>query len=109
MTSPVVIEHLDIIKNTCPGRVPAAVNLSLYSLPLQQLEEALSNSIVVAVTAPTHTPLQVMRLQKRVSVVAGVLAALVGVNNYLALRLATPDRRHQQRIQCQLLGYPGLH
>ena len=108
MASPVVIEHLDIIKNICSGGVPASVNFSLYPLSLQQLEEALSNSIVVAVTAPTHTPLQVMRLQKRVPVVAGVLAALVGVHNHLALRLATPDL-HQQRIQCQLLGYPGLH
>jgi hypothetical protein len=50
MASPVVIKHLDIIKNICPGGVPAAVDLSLYSLPLQQLEDALSNSIVVVVT-----------------------------------------------------------
>jgi len=49
MASLVVIEHLDIIKNICSGAVTAAVNLSLDSLPLQQLEEALSNSIVVAV------------------------------------------------------------
>lgn len=98
MVPPVVIEHLDTINNICSSGVPAAVNLSLCSLPLQQLEEALSNSIVVAVTAPTHSALPVMRLPKRVPVVVGLLAALVRVHNHLALRLATPDS-HQKCIQ----------
>ena len=78
------------------------------SLALQQLEEALGNRIVVAVSSSAHTPFQAMFPQETLPVVTGVLATLVRMHHHLCFGVP-PPYRHQQRIQYQLLGDPGLH
>ena len=50
------------------------------ALAFEQLEEALGNSIIVTVSAATHTGLKAVGFQKVLPVMAGVLAALVTMN-----------------------------
>ena len=72
-----VVKHLDVIEHIGPGILPCTVDLSLDSLPFQQLKEALSHGIVVTVAASTHAGNQVVGLQKATPIATAVLTAMV--------------------------------
>jgi len=49
-----VIEHLDVIEHITAGFFASAVGFPSDALPLQQLEKAFRDRVVVTVTASTH-------------------------------------------------------
>lgn len=85
-----VVEHLDVVEHVrgCGG--PGRVDPPLDPLLLQDAEEALGHRVVVAVAATAHARHHPMRLQERLPVAAGELAALVGVHHDAGARLAPP-------------------
>ena len=108
MTALRVVEHLDVIEDIPACRFPVAIGLSPDALPLEQLEEALDDSVVVTVPAPAHAGHQVVCLQEGLPVVAAELAALVRMYQHLLRGLAAPDG-HQQGADGQLSGHPLAH
>ena len=54
MTPDSIVKHLDIIKHIAAGFVSCRVNPALDPLPFEPLEEALGDSIVVAIAPPAH-------------------------------------------------------
>ena len=49
-----IVEHFDIVKNVAAGVLSVFVGPSLDPLTLQELEEALGNGVVVAVSPAAH-------------------------------------------------------
>lgn len=93
-----VVKHLDVMENILPGLLPICIGLALDPLALEQLKEALRYRIIVAVTAPTHTRLQIVCAQKGLPVVAAELATLIRMHQHFPLG-ASPSYRHEQGIE----------
>lgn len=55
-----VAEHLDVVEYILPGFDTGLVCPAPYSLTLQQVEEALGNSVIVAVSGSAHRVLQIV-------------------------------------------------
>jgi len=96
-----IVEHLDVIEDILPGIGTCCIGLSTNALTLDKLEEAFSNSVIVAVTSPAHALLQIVSIEEIAPVVAAELASLIRVHHHSILRLPAPDG-HQQRIHRQL-------
>jgi hypothetical protein len=71
-----IVEHLDIVKDILPCLVTGAVCLPPNSFPLEQLEEALGNGVIMAVPAPTHALLKIVLIQEITPIVAAELTSL---------------------------------
>ena len=91
MTPLAVVEHLDIVKDIAPGLAPCGIYLFANSLALEQLEEAFSYGVVVAIATSAHACLQAMALQEALPSIAGKLTALVRVNQHCVRWMSTPD------------------
>jgi hypothetical protein len=74
-----VIKHFDIIEHITPCLLAVRTDPSAYPLPLEQLEETLSHSIVMAVAASALAGYQVVCLQEMLPVVTAELATLTGL------------------------------
>ena len=85
-----IAEHLDVVEHILSGVGSCLLASASYLLSLEQVEEALGNGIVVTVPAPAHRVFQIVMLQERCPVHTGELRTLIGVDEYLALRLPTP-------------------
>ena len=72
-----VVEHLNVIKHVLPCRVACDVGPSPDPLAFQELEEALCDSIIMAVSTSTHACIQIVFAEKRLPLLAGVLRALI--------------------------------
>ena len=103
-----VVEKLDVVENVRACVVSGLVDLSLDALGLQQREEALGHGVVVTVASSTHAGFQVVVVEKLAPIAAGVLDALIRVNQHPLLRLATPDG-HQQGVDDQIGPWIVLH
>jgi hypothetical protein len=57
-----VIKHFDVIEHITPCLLAVGIDPSAYPLPLEQLEETLSHSIVMAVATSALAGYQVVRL-----------------------------------------------
>ena len=99
-----VVEYLYVVEHARCCHGPCRVDPPLDTLFLQDAEEALGHGIAVAVPATTHTRHHPARLQERLPIAAGELAALVGVDHHPRTRLAAPRRCHQ-RLQHQIAGH----
>ena len=77
MTALWVVEHLDVVEDIASGLIPGGIDLASNALTLEQLEEALCHSVVVAVAATTHAGDQIVIAQEALPVVAGELTTLV--------------------------------
>jgi hypothetical protein len=62
MTTLRVVKHLDVIEYITTSVLSCGVNFPLDPFPFQQLEEALSYGIVVAVSSTAHAGDQVVGL-----------------------------------------------
>lgn len=58
-----VVEHLDVIEDIPLGLFAISVDPPSNSFPLEKLEEALSDRVVVAVAASAHALLQVVNAE----------------------------------------------
>ncbi len=103
-----IVEHLDVIEDVRSRRLPVRIDPALDAFALQQLEKALSDRIVMAVTPATHAGDQVVGLEKVLPVITGVLTALIRMNDDFSHRLASPHR-HQQRPHDQVRFHARLH
>ena len=74
-----VIKHFDIIEHITPCLLAVGIDPSAYPLPLEQLEETLSHSIVMAVATSALAGYQVVCLQEMLPVVTAELATLTGL------------------------------
>lgn len=100
VATPGVIEHLNVVEDIGPGLTARRIDLSANALSLEQLEEALCDCVVMAVAAPAHAAHQVVIAQEALPVMAGELAALVGMHGDRRFGLA-PPQSHQQSIEGQ--------
>ena len=64
-----VAEHLDVIEHI----LPCSVARQVYPSPFQELEEALSNTIVMTIPTSTHTGYQIVFTEERLPLFAGKL------------------------------------
>jgi hypothetical protein len=96
-----IVEHLDVVEHVLPCLFACSVGPSPDSLALEEIEEALCHSVVVAVAATAHRVLKIVVLQERRPFHAGELRALIRVDQDLALRLSTPYRavRSHRRLR----------
>ena len=60
MSTAWVVEQLNVVEYLSPGLTPFFVDLAFNALRLQQLEEAFSPSVVMAVTSVTHAQLKII-------------------------------------------------
>ena len=72
-----VVEKLDIIKHVVSGGFPVPVDFPAYPLALQQIEKALCDRIVIAITTAAHAGFQIVGLQELLPLITGKLAALI--------------------------------
>lgn len=56
------VEHLDVEEDIAAGQIPSWIDLAPESLALEQLEEALGHSVVMAVATAAHAGHQVVTL-----------------------------------------------
>lgn len=87
-----VVEHLDVVEHVRCGGGPGRVDPPLDPLLLQDAEEALGHGVVVAVPATAHARHHPVRLQERLPVAVGELAALIGVDHQHPLPAGATDR-----------------
>ena len=92
-----IVEHLDVFEHIPSGGSACGISLSPDPLAFQELEEALSDGVVVTVPASAHAGFQIMVFQKRLPFMASELASLIGMDRHLALRLSSPHG-HQQSL-----------
>lgn len=72
-----VVEHLNVVEDVATSLLSVEVGLTADTLPLEELEEAFGDCVVVAVPPPAHAGHQAMRFQERLPVMAAVLAPLI--------------------------------
>ena len=108
MTPLTVVEHLDVVKDIAPGLMPCGVYLFADALALEQLEEAFSYGVVVAVAASAHACLQTVALQEALPGLAGKLTALLRVDQHCVVWGSAPNG-HQQCVQHQLRINAAAH
>lgn len=63
-----VVDHLDVVEQIAPGSSPGQLDLSPDQLLLEQLEEALGDSVVVAVSLPAYAAYDAMGLEQRMPI-----------------------------------------
>ena len=71
-----VVEHFNVIEHVASSRFPCRINLSLDPLSLEELKEAFSNGVVMAVTTSAHAAHQMITFQKALPVSTAKLAPL---------------------------------
>ncbi len=103
-----VVEHLNVIEDICTGILPGQVNLAANPLALEQLEEAFSHRVVMAIATPAHTADQVVVPQETLPVMTRKLTALVGMHQHRIFGLPAPQR-HQQSIEHQISVDAAAH
>ena len=77
-------------------------------LALEQLEEAVSHRVVMAIATPAHTADQVVVPQETQPFMARKLTALVGMHQHCIFGLSAPQH-HQQRIEYQISVDTAAH
>src|SRR5690606_977145 len=102
-----IVEHLDVVEHILSGFTPRSIGPASDAFALEQVEEALSHGIIVAVSAPAHGVNQIVVSQEASPVHAGELGALVRMDQHRFLWLAAPDR-HVKSLQDNLAGLPAL-
>lgn len=65
-----IVEHLDVVKDIATGFFSCVVVFSADAFAFKQLEEALGDGIVMAVSAPTHALLQIVGFEEVLPIVA---------------------------------------
>lgn len=103
-----VVEHFDVIEHVLPGLVTCPVASAPDPFTLEQVEEALGYSIVMAISTSAHRMLKIVDPQEGSPVHAGKLAALIRMDQHLGLRLSSPNG-HKQRLQHDVGRLTALH
>ena len=86
-----VIEHFDVIEDILSCLLAVFVCPTTDAFTFEQIKEALGNGIVMAIAAPAHRMFNVVGPQKCGPIPAGVLRALIGVDQHGSLWFAPPN------------------
>ena len=78
-----IVEEFYIIKHVLASLLAGRVRLSPDALPLQELEKAFRNGVVITVSPAAHAGFQIIGLQKFLPPIACKLTTLVRMNDYL--------------------------
>lgn len=103
-----IVEHLNVVEHILPGVGPSLVGTASYPFSFEQVEEALHDSIIIAVQASAHRVLQTVRLEKCCPVHAGELGNLIRMDQHAGLRLSSLYP-HQQCMQDHIRRMTALH
>ena len=103
-----IIEALDVIEHIGLGFVPRPIGLARRSLGLQRGEEALHRRIVPDVARAAHRADDAVIGHQALELLAGVLAAAIGVMQQ-RIGFAPPPDRHHQGIGDELRRHPCAH
>ena len=68
-----IVEHFDVVEHISPCLVTGSISASSDPFAFEQVEEALSDCIVMAITTPAHGVLQIVMLEERCPIHAGEL------------------------------------
>ena len=71
-----VIEHFDVVEDVLSGLLAGFICSTPDAFPFEQVEEALSDRIVMAIPAPAHRVFDIVGPQKRRPVPAGVYLSI---------------------------------
>ncbi len=88
-----MVEHFNVVEDISSRIVAGFVDPPANVFALEQLEEALGHSVVVAVATSAHAADQVVLAQEGLPLVAGELAALIGMNHDRRMRLSNRATR----------------
>lgn len=86
-----VVKHLYVVEHVLPFGVAREICLPPYPFPFQELREALSDSIVMAITTPAHAGVQVVFAKEGLPLCAGELRTLDGMDHHLLFWCAPPN------------------
>src|SRR3712207_6109566 len=103
-----VAEHFDVIEDRQCCLTPRAKSFVMDQLQFERTKEALSNSIIPAVSFPAHTLLRERLLHKLAKAGTGILAPAIGVDEQWC---SSPAARHAHRKRRfhQLTRHPFGH
>ena len=90
-----VVEYLDVFEDVLPSFFAGLVCAVADAFPLQELEEAFRDRIVMAVPAAAHAGLEIVLAEEQLPLAAGELRSLVRMDHHLCLGLPPPDGRKQ--------------
>ena len=108
VAAPGIVEALDVVEHVGSGFVTRAIGFARRALGLERGEEALHRRVVPHVARPAHAADHAMIDQQALELLAGVLAALVGMMQQGVRFAATPDR-HDQGIGDKLCRHARAH
>ena len=74
------IEHFDVVEDVLSSLLACFVGSAADKFPFEQVKEAFSDCVVMAIPAPAQGVLDVVAPQKRRSIPTGILQSLIGVN-----------------------------
>src|SRR5690606_24819790 len=103
-----IVEPFDVIEHIGACFISGFVSFPMHPLDLHGREEALHGCVVPAISLATHTAGDTLIGQQPLEILAGVLAALIGMM-YQGHRLTTPPDRHHQGINYQLCRHVLAH
>ena len=108
MAEDLVVEPLDVIEHVGPGGVSGSVDLAADAFGLKRREEALHCGVVPDIAGPAHRAVDAIVGHQPLELLAGVLAAAIGVMQK-GVGLASPPDRHQQRVRDKLRRHLRFH
>lgn len=108
MSSPGIVEALNVIEHVRFGLVSRVVRLVRRPFGLERGEEALHRGIVPAVAGSAHATGHAVVGQESLEGRTGVLASSIGVMQH-RLRRASPPDGHHECIGDQLRGHRRMH
>lgn len=80
VSPPGVINQLDVVEDIGTRLVTCVVDSAFDALTFEQLKKALCDGVVVTVSSSAHGAHQLVCLDEALPFMAGVLAALIGMN-----------------------------
>src|SRR3979409_1733940 len=101
MSTPGIVERLDVIEDVGACCVARRVGLPIHTFLLERSKETLDGGVVPAVASSAHAAGDALGGEQALEVLAGVLAALVGVVQQFG-RLAPAPQGHDEGIKHQL-------
>ncbi len=76
-----IIENFDVLENISSRFRPCSIMASMDPFPFKQGEETFHDGIIVTIPRSTHAARDAVIPKKFLEIVAGILAATIGVMN----------------------------
>ena len=103
-----VVEKFNVVEHVGAGLIAGSVDLACRAFGFQRREEACHGGIVPDVPRAAHAAGDTVIGHELLKLLAGLLAALVGMVQQ-GIWLATAPDRHHERVGDQLGGHRSAH